>query len=228
MYDVKAKTGRPAQSRKHTPETRLHQSRQQQRTEATRGKLLAAAERIFARDGFEAARLEDIAAVAGYTRGAFYANFRDKEDLFLTLLEYWISARVADVNALLSRCKEPEELLTALRRYYAENAKDRRLVLLSLEFDLYAVRHPEAHARLRNRQRKFRSCGEAILNRVMKSLNRKLPISSRAASTGLSALSTALFLEHVVDSNAVSEPEMRHLLGTFFDAVVGSQHRTAK
>lgn len=57
-------------------------SKQQARTDATRKRLLAAAERLFARDGFEAARLEDIAAQAGYSRGAFYANFEDKEDIF--------------------------------------------------------------------------------------------------------------------------------------------------
>ena len=224
MYHVKRKTSTSNRNRHSSFAcTRAH-SRQQERTEATRRKLLAAAERIFARDGFEAARLEDIAAVAGYTRGAFYANFSDKEDLFLTLLEHWIAARVNAVNTLLSRCKEPDELVKALRAYYAENAKDRRLVLLSLEFDLYAVRHPEAHARLRTRQQKFRCCGEEILRRVMKSLGRKLPISSRAASTGLGALSTALFLEHIVDPTAISEAEMRHLLGTFFDSVVGVTH----
>jgi AcrR family transcriptional regulator len=39
------------------------------------------------RDGFEAARLEDIAARAGRSRGAFYANYRDKEELFFALRE---------------------------------------------------------------------------------------------------------------------------------------------
>ena len=43
-------------------------SRQEARTAATRRKLLLAAEQTFARDGYEAARLEDIAARAGYTR----------------------------------------------------------------------------------------------------------------------------------------------------------------
>src|ERR1700735_713335 len=66
-------------------------SRQHARTEATRRRLLAAAEKIFARVGFEAARLEDIASLAGYTRGAFYANFDDKEDIFFALLEQWIN-----------------------------------------------------------------------------------------------------------------------------------------
>jgi len=59
---------------------------------------LLAAEQTFARDGYEAARLEDIAARAGYTRGAFYANFDSKEDIFFALLEQWVAQQIAEVN----------------------------------------------------------------------------------------------------------------------------------
>ncbi len=124
-------------------------SRQQLRTETTRRKLLAAAETIFARVGFEAARLEDIAALAGYTRGAFYANFDDKEDIFFALLEDWVGRRIAEVDVLLQQNPTPAGRLRALREHYVEIARDRRFALLSLEFKLFAIRHPKAHARLR-------------------------------------------------------------------------------
>src|SRR5271166_5705353 len=88
-------------------------SRQKARTQATRSKLLEAAERIFARDGFEAARLEDIASEAGYTRGAFYANFDSKEDIFFTLLAHWISGRIEQVSSLLRRHGTPADRLRA-------------------------------------------------------------------------------------------------------------------
>src|ERR1700689_783774 len=99
-------------------------SRQQARTDATRRKLLVAAERIFARDGFEAARLEDIASEAGYTRGAFYANFESKEDIFFVLLEHWIGGRIEQVNSLLRKHDTPAKRLHALREHYAQLAKD--------------------------------------------------------------------------------------------------------
>jgi AcrR family transcriptional regulator len=201
-------------------------SRQRIRTEATRKKLLGAAERIFARDGFEAARLEDIASMAGYTRGAFYANFESKEDIFFALLEHWIGGRIEEVSSLLRLHETRAKRLSALRDHYAQLAKDRRLTLLSLEFKLFAIRHPGAHARLRARQRKLRACGGDILTRVMKDLGRSLPISSTAAAAGLGALSSALLLEHLVDPQAVPDGEIRHLLGVFFDAVI--QGRTAK
>ena len=89
-------------------------TRQRARTEATRTKLLAAAEKTFARDGFEAARLEDIASQAGYTRGAFYANFKSKEDIFFALLEQWVGRRISDVSAVLARENTPAKRLRAL------------------------------------------------------------------------------------------------------------------
>src|SRR5579863_1805874 len=198
-------------------------SRQQARTAATRWKLLLAAEQTFARDGYEAARLEDIAARAGYTRGAFYANFDSKEDIFFALLEQWVAQRISEVDVLLKRHDNPQQRLRALREHYAQIAKDRRLALLSLEFKLFAVRHPEAHARLRARQKGLRSCGGDILRRVMKSLGRSLPIPPTVAASALHALSSALLLEHLVDHAAFGDHEIRHLLGVFFDAVVGEK-----
>ncbi|HKV04144.1 MAG TPA: TetR family transcriptional regulator [Candidatus Acidoferrales bacterium] len=201
-------------------------TKQQLRTEATRRRLLAAAGRIFARDGFEAARLEDIATLAGYTRGAFYANFGSKEDIFFAVLEHWIGERIAEVDALLRQQESPANRLRALREHYAQIAKDRRLALLSLEFKLFAVRHPEAHARLRARQRRFRASGGGLLRRIARVTGRTLTLSSTAAATGLGALSNALLLEHLVDSATITEQDVRHLLGVFFDAVFAA--RSAK
>jgi len=198
-------------------------SRQAIRTQTTRRKLLTAAERIFARDGFEAARLEDIASAAGYTRGALYASFNNKEDIFFALLEHWVRGRIEAVNSLLDRHENPNARLRALREYYAQNAQDRRLALLSLEFKLFAVRHPEAHARFRVRQRKLRASGANLLQRALKDSGRSLPISNEAAATGLGALSNALMLESLVDHTTLSDRSVRHLLGMFFDAVLGSQ-----
>ena len=115
-------------------------NKHQQRTEQTRRKLLEAGLRIFVRDGFEAARIEDIAAAAGHTRGAFYANFETKEDLFLVLLEQQSVKRVAELHTLLERCEGPEEALKTLRTRYVKRADDLRWVILSLEFKLFALR----------------------------------------------------------------------------------------
>jgi AcrR family transcriptional regulator len=211
--------------RSSTPPSREVQatpSRQQARTEATRRKLLLAAEKVFARDGFEAARLEDIAGLAGYTRGAFYANFQSKEEIFFALLERWVGQRIFEVKALIAQQESPANLLRALREHYLQITQDRRLSLLTLEFKLFAIRHPEAHARLRARQRRLRTTGGDLLRRIARVTGHTLPVSCTAAATGFGALSSALSLEHFVDPSMVSEQETRHLLGVFFDAMLGT------
>ncbi len=159
------------------PGTRVR-SRQAERTEATRRKLLAAAERIFARDGFEAARLED-----------------------------------------LRKQKTPHQKLAALRKHYAEIAKDRRLVLISVEFKLFALRHPEAHARLRDRHRRIRAKWGELFAELLRALGRTLPISNPAASACCLALAQGLLLEQLVDPKTLSEKDVRHMLGIFFDSI---------
>jgi AcrR family transcriptional regulator len=197
-------------------------SRQQARTEATRKKLLTAAERIFARTGYEAARLEDIAAAAGYTRGAFYANFDSKEDIFFALLEAWISEKISALTSLLTQLDSREARVSALRQHYLEMAYDRRMVLLSLEYKLFAVRHPEAHARIRARQERLKECGAEIL-KLVSGPRSHVGISNRAAATALGGLSHSLLLERLVNPGSVSDKEIRTLLGLFFDGLIAAQ-----
>jgi AcrR family transcriptional regulator len=105
--------------------------RQEERTEATRRRLLQAAERIFAQDGFEASRLEDIVALAGYTRGAFYAHYESKEDLLLDLMERFVNEKVRNLRAILGAAENSTARWQALRAHYSRMACDRRWTLLT-------------------------------------------------------------------------------------------------
>jgi len=194
-------------------------TRQEERTRATRRKLLDAAKRIFAKDGFEAARLEDIAAGAGYTRGAFYANFKSKEDIFFALFEEWVSERIDSFSNALRHHSDPAKKLAALRTHYAELARDRRLVLISMEFKLFAMRHPEARTRLQSRHRRIRASFGELFSDVMGELGKTLGIAYPAASACLGAVAQGLLLEHLLDPNTLSDGDVRHVLGLFFDSI---------
>ena len=52
----------------------------------TRAKVLAAARRLFSEHGYEGATIRDIAAAAGMSTGAVFANFTDKSDLFREIM----------------------------------------------------------------------------------------------------------------------------------------------
>ena len=55
--------------------------------EVTRMRLIEAAESLFIRKGFDDTSVEDISETAGYSRGAFYSNFDDKEQVFLAVID---------------------------------------------------------------------------------------------------------------------------------------------
>ncbi|HVJ07230.1 MAG TPA: TetR family transcriptional regulator [Acidisarcina sp.] len=120
----------------------------QQRAWITRQHLIRAARAIFARDGYQHARLEDIAAKAGKTRGAFYANFKDKEDLFFTIFEEELDRNITSLRRLLQKLPTLEERVEAVITYLGELNSDRQRRLLELEFKMYAIRHPQKRKRL--------------------------------------------------------------------------------
>jgi AcrR family transcriptional regulator len=80
---------------------------------STRDRLLAAAVEVFVEQGYDGARLQDIARAAGLTTGAIYANFRGKDELLFAA----IGARAgAEVDGLLAEGlgREPREFLELL------------------------------------------------------------------------------------------------------------------
>jgi AcrR family transcriptional regulator len=120
---------------------------QAMRSERTRAALLSAAERVFARDGFEASRIEDIAAEAGRSRGAFYANFANKTEVFLALRSLVVQRRAREIRERLEPLSmdEPggeEVRYQKVMAYMLEQICDTRTILLQIEFKLFALRHP--------------------------------------------------------------------------------------
>jgi AcrR family transcriptional regulator len=127
------------------PDESLHKQR---RAVLTRRQLLRAARAVFARDGFEHARIEEIASKAGKTRGAFYDNFNDKEDVFFAIFEENMNRDLAELKPLLARLVSQEQRVEALGEFLSELTRDRERMLLSLEFKLYSIRHPRKRKRL--------------------------------------------------------------------------------
>jgi AcrR family transcriptional regulator len=195
--------------------------RRQERAEATRARLIQAAEKIFARDGFEAAKLEEIAAGAGYTRGAFYANFNSKEDLFLALLEREVSHRIDSVEKLIHKFRDPQAKLRAFRQFFLTLCQDRRWSLLALEFKLFAVRHPEVKARLAAMNRRLVGSRIGILQSIMEASGRPLPAAGKSVVLSLSAVTHALALEHMLDRSLMPEEDLKKILASYFDSLTG-------
>jgi AcrR family transcriptional regulator len=103
--------------------------------------LLDAAVELFAEQGYGATSIPEICARASLTKGAFYSNFANKDALFLALLDRSWERRAARIRQAL-----PDG-----------GAVDRQWTLVSTEFSLHAVRHPDVAVLLVEHERRVRS-----------------------------------------------------------------------
>lgn len=81
--------------------------RWRRRKDARPGEIVAAALAVFAEKGFAAARLDDIAARAGVSKGALYLYFETKQDLFAAVVREAVSPNLAAVEALATTIDLP-------------------------------------------------------------------------------------------------------------------------
>ena len=133
--------------------------------EATRARLIEAAEKIFIRFGFEASSVERIAEAAGFSRGAFYSNFRDKDELFIAVLN---RRRLAISNALgevFRNASSVAKRLPAVRQWYVRQGQQKQWVILETEFTLRAVRNRAVRVRLAALQRQELETYSALVAR---------------------------------------------------------------
>jgi AcrR family transcriptional regulator len=181
-------------------------TREQKRAQ-TRERLLAAAEQVFLRRGLQGSSVEEIAAEAGFTRGAFYSNFASKDELFIELLQdrvYKGYARLVDQVA--DEGATPRERL----RIGAERIRDLQddpqggwLFRLWLECLTQAARD-EGFRKL--------AAGFWSGNRAMmaaqgaaqfEELGKRPPLPTDQIATAMIALDIGLAIQHLVDPEAV-------------------------
>ncbi len=205
-------------AKRRPPEDLTSLNKHQQRTEATKAKLLQAAQRIFTRDGFEAARIDDIASEAGYTRGAFYAHFGSKEDLFFAMVEDQSNKHMELIRKALAQCKTDTSRLQTLREYYVMRVTDRQWSILALEFKLYALRHPKLRAKLAEMHRNIRmKITWEGLEGVLPAALMCAPQDEAALKVTLHAILNGLVLESAYDPASISNAQVKAQLRRLFD-----------
>src|SRR5215213_4812570 len=89
---------------------------QADRSARTRSALLESAARGLSRYGYGNLTLEQVASDAGYTRGALYHQFKDKEDLALAVLDWINETWWREVGTPAEQQPEPVAALLALAR----------------------------------------------------------------------------------------------------------------
>jgi AcrR family transcriptional regulator len=128
-------------------ETRRPPRSQADRRAETRAALLAAAARGLSRYGYGNLNLAEVAAEAGYTRGALYHLFDDKEDLALAVVAWVWETWQQQVTPLAEAHDEPFQALVALARGHVAYCRDGRArVMMTLRVEFAEREHPVGDA----------------------------------------------------------------------------------
>jgi len=166
----------------------------------TRKRLIEAAAAVIAEKGFDRASLEDIAALAGMTRGAVYGNFKNKEELFLALIE----TQWKPIVPPLKPGATLREQMRIVGKTVAGVAKERRkYAAVATAFQLYTLTHAPMRARLTEKNRAIYRWIEKELLKVIPAKN--LPMPAKQFVRVLDAVTTGLLFTYFQTPELITE-----------------------
>jgi len=184
----------------------------------TRKRLLDGARTVFMKVGYQGATLDLIAAEAGFTKGALYWHFHNKQAIFLTLIDEAIASNLAAVNALVAG-GNPNEIKARIADY-VDGIDDREVLpQFGVELEIEA-RHDAS----------FRAIHQALISRHEQALagfleryfaaigeEPKLPIEELTASLLTIFKGFALCRQNRPEAPVKSGPIVRLLLNIPID-----------
>jgi AcrR family transcriptional regulator len=197
-----------------TGTARLTRRERQQRT---RSRLLGSAARVFARRGLAQASIDEVAAAAGFTKGAFYANFASKEDLFLAMLDERFDERLAQIERVTSTDEGVEVQARAAGdefvRYLAADPDWQRLFF---EFAAHAARNETFRVELVKRYRGLREGLADVFARRARELGLPSPVPVEQLALMTFAMANGFALERLLEPEAASDEIYGTMLLAFF------------
>lgn len=198
------------------PRRRLTQAEARERT---RRQLLAAAAQVFAKKGFAGASLEEIAELAGYTTGALYYHFPNKDKLFVELIRTGWSRQIAgrvDAVAEILKDEDADPFETLSQALVADASRERDLAPLSGEFWLYALRNPDAMTVVAEKLREQGQGIEPAVAAAMKKAGTPAGITPGEMTTVALVLFEGLARRRRMDPDAVPDDLLARVLHRLF------------
>jgi AcrR family transcriptional regulator len=170
-----------------------------------------AALRVFARRGYQHAGVDEIAAEAGYSKGALYWHFSGKQELLETLLKERVDAPMREMVALLESASPDRDMsVEASREFARQLGEQREALLLEREFWSLAMRDPELRARYVKRQAELRRALAAAIEARARHLgNPDLPMPAEDVARIVMAVIGGLTIDELIEPGSLR----RELLG---------------
>lgn len=191
-----------------------------QKKAETRSCLLEAAAKVFARRGMQQASIDEVAEHAGYTKGAFYANFKSKEELFLAMLDDRFAKHLEEIDRVLASDAEPEDQARESAANFIDLiSSDPEWERLFYEFSAYAIRNDNFRQELVTRRRYLQERLAELYRRRAEQLGVEPPFPIEDIARMTVAMANGIALEKLLDPESVSAELYPTMLATFFAGV---------
>jgi AcrR family transcriptional regulator len=162
---------------------------------ATRKLLIDAARTEIVKKGFALASVRDIADAAGFSQGAFYSNFPDKEAILLELVQRHQSEERAKIEAALSHADgDPGKAMAGIEKWAATINSDAGFAVLAIELQLQALRSASFARSYNDLSGKHRRALGVLVTKLFALLGRKVPADPIEIATGFLALGRGMAL----------------------------------
>jgi AcrR family transcriptional regulator len=172
----------------------------------TRSKLMRSAARLFCRHGLEQASVDEISQGAGYTKGAFYSNFKSKEELFLAMLDQKFGEEIERIEQALTTDVAPDEAVRqAGEEFMRFMRSDPEWERLYLEFVAYATRNDEFRQELLTRLRAMDDRLREVYRRWTERMGIVPPIPLEDATGIISIMTEGFILRQQLDPDLGDE-----------------------
>jgi AcrR family transcriptional regulator len=186
--------------------------------EQTRLRLLDAAAVAIAKKGLTATSVEDIAGQAGYTRGAFYSNFKSKTDLFIELLKRDHTSIQEDLQKLLDADLPSEDLQKQLALFYGQCYRDHTSYIVWAEARLHAVRDAKFRQRLNALCLEKRDVIAYFIAQFCKRMNLPVPAAANDLALATMGLIDGVLYFNITMPNELPDAAAESVLSTIFSA----------
>ncbi|NYI92341.1 AcrR family transcriptional regulator [Amycolatopsis endophytica] len=174
------------------------------RREEVRRRLLDAAAEVFAERGYQAARLDEIARVAGFTKGAVYSNFASKHALLAELIGQHVRHQIAVTSIELDAEHRAEGVLEDTARAYARGiVEEGTWTRLLVEIAQQASHDPDVREAYVGVRRALRDELATTLTTACEQLGAELLVPAEQLALTLQSLRLGLALEHGTDPEQV-------------------------
>jgi AcrR family transcriptional regulator len=192
----------------------------------TRACLMHSAAKVFARRGLQQASIDEVAEDAGFTKGAFYANFKSKEELFLAMLDERFSKRIEDIERVIAgEGSTAQKARRAGDNFVQMLSADREWERLFFEFSAYAARDDDFRQELVTRYRAMRDRFAAALKAHTEEVGKQAALPFEQVALMVSVMGNGFALEKLLEGEAVPDELYGTMLMVFFaglDALAGA------